>query len=183
MKIYTKTGDQGQTALLGGKRVAKSCLEMMAIGEVDELNSSIGLLVAEFGASERLLEAKQQLVTAQHVLFAVGANLAAVQTDLVSVPAVTEQNISDLETWIDTMETELAPLTQFILPGGGRAAAQAFVTRSICRRAERQIVLLNSSQTLPVEIIAYMNRLSDALFVLGRFLNHSAGEAEVFWHK
>lgn len=183
MKIYTKTGDQGQTALLGGKRVAKSCLEMMAIGEVDELNSSIGLLVAEFGANERLVGVKQQLVTVQHILFNVGANLAAVQTDLVSVPAVTEQNIFDLETWIDAMETELTPLTQFILPGGGRAAAQAFVARSICRRAERQIVLLNSSQTLPAEIMAYVNRLSDALFVLGRFLNHSAGAAEVFWHK
>lgn len=182
MKIYTKTGDLGETSLLGGKRVKKSCIEMMAIGEVDELNSLIGVLIAEIKENQ-LGGIKEKLTEIQHCLFNVGANLAAVQTDLVAVPEVTAEEIIRLEQWIDELDKTLPPLTQFILPGGSKAATLAFLARSVCRRAERQVVLLAESTQIDLKVIKYLNRLSDTLFVLGRFLNTQAQEPEVFWKK
>lgn len=181
MKIYTKTGDDGLTSLLGGKRVKKSCIEMEAIGEVDELNGSIGVLISQLSSNDA--ETIQQLRRAQNILFNVGSNLAAAQTDLVKVPEVTNERVHELEMWIDTMESSLPPLTQFILPGGTPAAAQSFLARAICRRAERQVVAFGEKVTLNPNLQKYLNRLSDGLFVLGRFLNKTDGQVEIFWEK
>ncbi len=181
MKIYTKTGDTGETSLLGGKRIRKNCLEMAVIGEVDELNSALGVLLSglTIGENQEIAHLKE----IQNNLFVVGSQLAAVQTELIKVPELPESQVLLLETWIDTMSAELPELTQFILPGGTVAAAQSFLARAICRRAERQIVEL--AQAYPNLAVAqkYLNRLSDALFVLARYLNIKAGEKEIFWKK
>ena len=179
MKIYTKTGDTGETSLLGGKRVKKNCIEMEAIGEVDELNSALGILFVCAPGEE----VKNRLKKIQNNLFVVGSQLAAVQTDLVTVPNLPETEVMELENWIDAMTADLPPLTQFILPGGTEAAAQSFMARAICRRAERQVVALAETYPDLTGVQKYLNRLSDALFVLARHLNVKAGEKEVFWEK
>ncbi len=185
MKIYTKTGDTGETALLGGKRVSKSCIEMEAIGEVDELNGTLGILSAQIDDKDL----QKRILSVQHTLFNVGANLAAAQTDLVKVPEVTDGQVELLEKWIDEMEIQLSPLTQFILPGGTAVAAQSFFVRAVCRRAERNVVLLQEKllergeKPLDQNIQKYLNRLSDVLFVLGRYLNKQSGHPEIFWGK
>lgn len=181
MKIYTKTGDLGETSLLGGKRVAKSCLEMAVIGEVDELNSALGVVLSGLVSGET--EVLTRLKKIQNNLFVVGGQLAAVQTDLVKVPELSEAEVGVLEEWIDAMSLQLPELTQFILPGGTVAAAQSFMARAICRRAERQIVELTHQYPNLAVARKYLNRLSDALFVLARYLNIKAGEQEVFWEK
>lgn len=181
MKIYTKTGDAGQTSLLGGNRIMKNCLEMSAIGEVDELNSALGVLLSGLSSEEN--EIKLRLKKIQNNLFVVGGQLAAVQTDLVKVPELIENEVLLLEAWIDEMSTHLPELTQFILPGGTVAAAASFMARAICRRAERQVVELAQVYPNLVVVQKYLNRLSDALFVLARHLNTKAGEKEVFWEK
>lgn len=181
MKIYTKTGDKGDTALLGGKRVSKSCVEMRAIGEVDELNAYIGVVIAS--VSESMGVVAEKLTRVQHKLFTVGSNLAAVQTDLIQVPKLTEEDVLMLESWIDEMEKELEALTQFILPGGSGLAAQCFYARAICRRAEREMVGLGNHYELDPLLLQFVNRLSDALFVLGRWVNKGAGVEDVKWEK
>lgn len=182
MKIYTKTGDTGDTALLGGKRVKKSCIEMEAIGEVDELNAALGVMISLAG--NELAHIKKRLTEIQHRLFTIGSNLAAVQTDLVNVPQLKEENVIMLEAWIDEMEKELPQLTQFILPGGSHVAAHSFYVRAICRRAERQVVLLTEKYPLLNPLIQkYLNRLSDALFVAGRWINAKQGVPEEIWRK
>ena len=184
MKIYTKTGDTGETSLFGGQRVKKSCLEIDAIGEVDELNGAIGVLVAVLSEKE-VVVAKQPLETIQHRLFTVGANIAGVQMDLgTEFPHLTVRDVEVLEAWIDRMESELPRLTQFILPGGSVAAAQSFLARAVCRRAERRIVDVQALYPrLDPLVPQYVNRLSDAFFVLSRFLNKTTGVAEVVWRK
>ena len=182
MKIYTKTGDRGETSLLGGKRVKKSCLEIEAIGEVDELNAYLGVLIAQMPDGET--SAKERLTLAQHRLFVAGSNLADVQMQLGSVPRLTPNYVTQLEQWIDAMENKLSPLTQFILPAGTPAAAHAFFARALCRRAERRVVAVRESYpALDPLVQQYLNRLSDALFVLGRWLNHKHGVAETLWQK
>lgn len=182
MKIYTKTGDTGDTSLLGGKRVKKNCIEMHAIGEVDELNASIGVLISLLEGDE-FDDVQSRLVHVQHRLFTIGANLAAVQTDLVNVPQLKEDDIVELEQWIDAMDAELSELTQFILPGGDKVAAQSFCARAICRRAERAVVELSETHSLNQLLQKYLNRLSDALFVLGRWINVKQGVGEEKWEK
>ncbi len=183
MKIYTKTGDAGETSLLGGKRVSKSCVEMGAIGEVDELNTAIGLLIAEL-ETPMFEEEKNKLIHVQHLLFNLGGMIAAVQTDLITVPTVTSMHVEELERWIDELEKNLTPLTQFILPGGHHAAAQSFMARAICRRAERSVVTLRQRyEDLDPTIQQFLNRLSDALFVLGRFINKQQNILDVAWKK
>ena len=187
MKIYTKTGDKGETSLLGGKRVKKSCIEMEAIGEVDELNASVGLLLSfliDSNYSEKKLgNVEKQLLDVQNNLFVIGANLAAVQTDLSRVPKLNAKAVVAMENWIDKMERTLPKLTQFILPGGNKAAAQSFYARAICRRAERQIIKMGEKYELDSLINKYINRLSDYLFVLGRFINRAVGADEIKWQK
>ena len=176
MRIYTRSGDDGSTALANGRRVSKAALRVDAYGQVDELNSAIGVLVAMLAPEP----APAELTRAQDALFHVGAFLAD--------PAGKHHAPADLlhagwlERWIDQMESELAPLRNFILPGGSRAAAFAHLARAVCRRAERQVVALHEAgETSVDEVLPLLNRLSDALFVCARWLNHRAGATDVVW--
>lgn len=183
MKIYTKTGDAGETSLLGGKRVKKDCIEIEAVGEVDELNGSIGVLISALDTKE-FDEVRERLLQTQHQLFTIGSNIAAVQMEIGIVPMVKEERIQEIEDWIDQMERDLHPLTQFILPGGHPAAAQSFLARAICRRAERRVVSLTTLYpALSPFVRQYLNRLSDALFVFGRWVNMKKELEDVPWVK
>ena len=171
MKIYTKTGDRGQTSLLDGKRVMKSCLEMEAVGEVDELNSWLGVLIEEI-RDDFKAEAKK-LEDVQRCLFIIGAQLASVQVcKCARMPAnLYTCKPAHLEKWIDEMERKLPKLKSFIPYAGTEEAVKAFYARAICRRAERAIIKLSEKHAIPPKIKKYLNRLSDVLFVLGRWLN------------
>jgi cob(I)alamin adenosyltransferase len=170
VKIYTRTGDQGQTSLFGGKRVAKSDARIEAYGTVDELSSFLGAVT---GIDE--------IPKIQSDLFEIGAHLASPGTS--RFPGVETSRIEDLERAIDTMERELAPLTTFVLPGGSPAASQLHIARTVCRRAERRVVALEDDSPATQSTITYLNRLSDYLFVAARFANHRAGVADVPWTK
>jgi cob(I)alamin adenosyltransferase len=179
MKIYTKTGDRGQTALFGGARVSKASLRVSAYGDVDELNSQLGVVCA----SDADLELKTRLREIQEELFSLGAELAKnpdKDVDL-GVPGIADPEIERLEHDIDRFETELEPLKTFILPGGAPSAAFLHVARTACRRAERAVVLLAESEPVRPELVRYLNRLSDLLFVLARVANHRAGVVDVPW--
>ncbi|MGZ5429420.1 MAG: cob(I)yrinic acid a,c-diamide adenosyltransferase [Thermoanaerobaculia bacterium] len=175
MKIYTRTGDTGQTALFGGKRVRKDDARIEAYGTVDELNSFIGLARAAWPESP----VDPELERIQNDLFDVGAQLAAPGSDRFG--GAHPSRIEELERAIDHAEKELTPLTNFILPGGSAAAAQLHVARTVCRRAERIVVSLGSDA--PQGPIVYLNRLSDFLFVAARFVNARQGTADVIWTK
>ncbi len=196
-KIYTKTGDKGKTSTLDGKRVDKSCLEMEAIGEVDELNANLGLLVAELAGvvceeehehesedcADPYTEVRIKLVEVQNNLFVVGSNLATLQTNVKKVPKLGKKDVVMLEKWIDEMTNDLPELKNFILPGGDLAAAQSYLTRAVCRRAERCMIKLSEKYSVSLEIKQYLNRLSDCLFVLARWINWQSGVVEVKWKK
>ena len=175
MKIYTRTGDTGQTSLFGGSRVAKSDPRIEAYGTVDELSSFIGVA----RASSVPQSVDEQLRQAQLDLFEIGAHLASPGTS--RFPGVEVSRIEDLEHAIDAMTSELAPLTSFILPGGALAAAHLHVARTVCRRAERLVVALQDDSAATKSTIAYLNRLSDYLFVAARFANFKAGVPDVPW--
>lgn len=171
-KIVTRTGDAGTTGLGDGSRVAKDSLRIDAIGEIDELNSSLGVLLAEHLPDE----IHDALMTVQHDLFDLGGE--------VCIPGATvigETHINRLETLITGFNSELAPLKEFILPGGTRAAALSHLCRTVCRRAERQVVRLGNTESIGDGTRKYLNRLSDLLFVLGRTLNKRAGHGDVLW--
>jgi cob(I)alamin adenosyltransferase len=180
MKIYTKTGDAGETGLFGGPRVRKDDPRIEAYGTVDELNACLGLarcepLPAEIAATiERV----------QHELFAVGAELATPDPARHGLAIIGEPHIQTLEREIDALDAHLPPLKQFILPGGNRGAALLHVARSVCRRAERQVVALASAgANVSLAVLKYLNRLSDYLFVAARGANCLAGIAETPWTK
>lgn len=183
MKIYTKTGDAGTTSMLGGARVCKSCLEMESIGEVDETNSFLGLLIARLADIEKFKKEKEKLVGIQHNLFVIGASLAAVQMETKEIKKLGNKEIVKLEKWIDAMEKDLLELKNFILPGGSKNSAVAFIVRTVCRRAERQVIALSKKYKLDQNIIKYLNRLSDLLFVLARWINLKSGVEEVRWKR
>jgi cob(I)alamin adenosyltransferase len=168
VKIYTRTGDLGQTSLFGGTRVAKHDARIEAYGTVDELNSFLGAVT---GIDQ----------TIQADLFEIGAHLASPGTS--RFPGVDPSRIEHLERAIDAMEAELAPLTAFILPGGSPAAAQLHIARTVCRRAERRVTALEDDSSATRSTIAYLNRLSDYLFVAARYANLKAGVADVPWTK
>lgn len=177
MKIYTRTGDGGSTTLFDGTRIAKSDLRVEAYGEVDEANAAIGAARSE--GLDADIDAVMDVV--QRELFALGSRLADPAERIagrVTKVALGPDDIGRLEAWIDKYETELTPLRRFILPGGTRAASALHMARVVCRRAERRMVALVSVE---VEYLAYMNRLSDLLFVLTRVVNKRAGVAEVEW--
>lgn len=177
MKIYTKTGDKGQTSLVGGKRVSKADLRIDAYGTVDELNSWIGLVA---DVSEADITAKLRAI--QNTLFNVGALLAVSPEKPVDLGfEISETYIFELEEWIDAMDKELEPLKQFILPGGHPNVSYCHLARTVCRRAERLCVAL--AQTSPVNdlLIKYLNRLSDLLFTLARYTALRLGVEEVQW--
>lgn len=173
MKIYTRTGDKGTTALVGGARVAKDSPRLEAYGTVDELNSWLGLLLASsnFPAEEREL-----LTDAQSRLFDIGGRLAGTPSS-----GITEADIAALEASIDRMTGACAPQTCFLLPGGCTLAAQANVARTVCRRAERRMEAVKEESGIEPEAMAYINRLSDWLFALSRYCNACAGTAEHPW--
>lgn len=179
-KIYTKTGDSGETSLLG-KRVKKDCLEIGTLGDIDELNASLGVLGSMI-ESNSLKKIKQQIIDIQSNLFIVGSNVAALDIEIKNIPKLEEENIVNLENWIDEMEKDLEPLHNFILPNGNVAVAQSFLVRAVCRRAERHFVTLSGKYAaLNPSIKKYLNRLSDYLFVLARFLNKKSKIKEVVW--
>ncbi|HVR38978.1 MAG TPA: cob(I)yrinic acid a,c-diamide adenosyltransferase, partial [Thermoanaerobaculia bacterium] len=177
MKIYTRTGDRGETSLFGGARVAKCDPRIEAYGTIDELNSFIGLARASWSPSP--IDA--QLHQTQSDLFEIGAHLASPGTS--RFPGIDEARIVELERGIDGMESELAPLRTFILPGGSLASAQLHVARTICRRAERLVVALEDESLATQSTIAYLNRLSDYLFVAARFANCKQGVSDVPWSR
>lgn len=182
VKIYTRTGDTGDTSLFDGSRVPKSDPRVAAYGEVDELNASIGLARTEAAAAGDA-QLSVILERIQRDLFALGARLADPAHRIagrVTKASVTDEDISRLEGWIDLLEEELPPLRRFILAGGARAGASLHLARTICRRAERAIVGLGPDAAEPAVLI-YVNRLSDLLFVMARAANRRAGAAEIEW--
>ncbi len=188
MKIYTKTGDLGQTGLLGGVRVSKDAVRIEAYGTIDELNAQLGLarsaLSQLFAASEEAAngaELDTLLAAIQNQLFDLGAQLASPKSDKDSLAQVTAPIIQGLEQAIDRYEATLPQLRQFILPGGTTLAAQLHVARTVCRRAERRAVTLANTEPVTSEAIVYLNRLSDLLFVLARAANQLLGQEDVFW--
>lgn len=179
MKIYTRSGDKGQTSLLGGERVPKDSLRIEAYGTVDELNSHIGLLRDQCNG-----ERDAELIPIQEKLFSLGSRLASgseEQAEKFKVPVITDADIEAMEVAMDTMEADLPEMRNFILPGGLLAASQAHVCRTVCRRAERLVVHLAGLEPVPEIIVRYLNRLSDLLFVLARHIAHRAGVADTPW--
>ena len=179
VKIYTRTGDRGETALLGGMRVSKAAPRVAAYGEVDELNAWLGLVRA--GATDDQLSAMIEQI--QRDLFAVGSRLADPVhkvTDRVAKTSVGAGDVARLEGWIDQLEAEVPPLRRFILAGGSLDGASLHVARTVCRRAERSIVGLGADQ-VEAEVLEYLNRLSDLLFVMARAANHRHGAPETEW--
>jgi cob(I)alamin adenosyltransferase len=181
MKIYTKTGDRGDTGLFGGGRVAKSHPRVEAYGDVDELNAVLGFV----RATEPLPRIDDLLIPIQQDLFAIGALLATPDREKMRLhlekAKIDDARIADLERAIDACDAELEPLKSFILPGGSQKAAALHLARTVCRRAERRVVELGSDAELPALAVIYLNRLSDLLFTLARYANHLAGTSEVAW--
>ena len=173
-KIYTKTGDQGTTGLGDGERVGKTDPRVEAMGDVDELNSLIGVLISELPQNEMT----ESLLLIQHDLFDLGGELSIPGSSL--VPG---DSIARLENLIDHYNAELPPLKEFILPGGSRAAAQCHLARATCRRAERRIVALSLNAEVGQVAMQYVNRLSDLLFVLARVISRADGGTEVTWNR
>lgn len=177
MKIYTRTGDAGETGLWGGLRVPKDALRVQAYGSVDETNAAVGVARATAALSPVL---DQILELVQNDLFVVGADLAT-PGEAANVPRLGPEAAERLERAIDQLEAELEPLRQFILPGGTPAAAQLHLARTVCRRAERWCVTLTHAEPVNPHVLTYLNRLSDLLFVLARSANAQAGVADVPW--
>lgn len=184
MKVYTKTGDKGGTALYGGTRVSKNNIRIEAYGTVDELNSAIGLI-----RSSEISEAtNQQLIKIQKNLFHLGGELATPNEKMYLAngkcrlpKVIQEEDILALENWIDEMVEKLPPLTHFILSGGNIGTAHAHLCRCICRRAERRTVSLTEVEEVREEVVKYLNRLSDYLFIVARTISNDAGYEEIKW--
>src|SRR5271165_5690474 len=179
-RIYTRSGDKGETALVGGQRMPKDSLRIECYGTVDELNAFVGM--ARVSALDTLPALSDILLRVQHELFNLGSILATLPGDVhPKQPRVTETEIKQLELEIDKMNSELAPLRSFVLPGGSRINTELHACRTICRRAERLAVSLARNDSVPSEAIGYLNRLSDALFVWSRWANRQLGVEEVLW--
>jgi len=179
-RIYTKTGDQGETHLAGGQRVAKDSLRIECYGTVDELNAFVGM--ACVSAQEAVPPLAAILRRVQHELFNLGSILATRPEDVHPKQArITPVEIEQLEKEIDQANAELAPLRSFVLPGGSRLNTELHACRTICRRAERAAVRLARAEPIPAEAVQYLNRLGDAFFVWSRWANHVLGISEVLW--
>lgn len=183
MKIYTRTGDDGDTALFGGGRVPKSAPRVEAYGAVDELNAALGWAVCH--VSDETLRSRLELL--QHDLFALGADLATPTEEegrsRPETPPLPRGRVDEMETWMDEAEAELPELRAFILPGGSTGAAALHVARTVCRRAERGVVALASEEPVDDVVIQYLNRLGDLLFVFARLENHRSGGTDVEWRQ
>ena len=171
-KITTRTGDRGETGLGDGSRVSKAAARVRALGEIDELNSALGVLLAE----ELPADLAQALAEVQHELFDLGGEISIPGHSIVS-----DAHVARLEGRIEAWNAGLEPLKEFILPGGGRAAALAHLARTVCRRAERAVVELGAKEAVGEPARRYLNRLSDLLFVAARVLNRRAGRGDVQW--
>ncbi len=182
-RIYTKRGDSGETALVGGQRLAKDALRIECYGTVDELNSFIGLAAVEAAANAQTRLLAAILLRVQHELFNLGSILATMPEDVgAQQPRVTEVDVRQLEQEIDEMNAVLPPLRSFVLPGGHALNAQLHVCRSVCRRAERLVVTLRREEpATSADPVRYLNRLSDALFVWSRWASMQLGVEEVLW--
>ena len=178
-RVYTRTGDTGSTALGGGQRVAKDSLRIDGYGTVDELNSVIGVAVAS-GLHESI---KPVFFVIQQVLFNLGSDLCILEEDKKKwpVPGVEARHVEQLEEWIDSWNDDLEPLKSFILPGGDLAAAQLHVARTVCRRAERLVIALSRSEAVGAQVVPYLNRLSDLLFVAARYQAKLSGAGDILW--
>ena len=178
-RVYTRTGDDGTTGLGGGQRVPKDSARIAAYGTVDELSSAIGAAVA-LGLDPRLAAV---LARIQNELFNVGSDLCILEEDKAAmpVPVVEERHVDALEGLMDELQAELTPLENFILPGGTPAAAQLHVARTVCRRAEREVIHLSRQEPVGPWVVRYLNRLSDALFVMARAENFKRGVPDVLW--
>lgn len=179
-KVYTRTGDDGTTGLGGGQRVAKDSPRIEAYGTVDELSSTIGAALA-LGLDPRLTET---LTRTQNDLFNLGSDLCILQEDKAErpVPVIEERHVEALERLMDDLAAELSPLENFILPGGSPGAAQLHVARTVCRRAERVTIALARLEPVGPFVVKYLNRLSDALFVMARYENLRQGIPDVLWN-
>lgn len=177
MKIYTKTGDDGSTALFGGRRVSKSDLRIEAYGTIDELNSQLGW-VSSMRPDPELAAIIDRL---QHLLFTLGADLATPPEVNVRIERITQANVTELEQLIDSLDGSLPALKSFILPGGTPTASGLHLARTVCRRAERVLIDARSTETISDEALRFVNRLSDLLFVMARFENASKRVEDVKW--
>ena len=185
-RIYTRTGDAGQTHLAGGQRVKKDNLRISCYGTVDELNAFIGAARATAESlsvqAEQLRPFSNILKRVQHELFNLGSILATLPEDVHPKQArITSADVKQLEREIDRANEDLQPLRSFVLPGGSRLDAELHICRTVCRRAERELVALTNEQSVPGEALHYLNRLSDALFVWSRWMNHALGASETLW--
>lgn len=185
MKIYTRTGDDGSTSLFSGKRVKKSDLFIEAVGTIDECNSFIGFALSLMSLEQELDKVKKQLNVIQHALFDLGAHVATPlqqsSQEKIRKTRFDELSCAELETWIDEYQAILPQLKNFILPGGDPSGSALHLARSICRRAERILVDLYEQKQISHESLVYMNRLSDYLFVLARYVNMVTHSPEVEW--
>lgn len=178
MKIYTKTGDQGSTALFGGKRVSKADLRIDTYGTIDELNSWIGLLRDQNVNVKRI----DFLIEIQDRLFTIGSILATEPGNTkVKIPSLSLNDVQALEKAIDSMDSELPPMKSFILPGGNQSVSFCHITRTVCRRSERLVIALNNQESVDALVIQYLNRLSDYLFVLARKMALELNVADTPW--
>ena len=174
-KIYTRTGDDGTTGLGDGERVAKHDVRVEAVGAVDETNSLLGLLLTESTLGEEIADSLRRI---QNELFEIGAELS-----LPGYRKISPEHVRRLELELDALNAELPPLKEFVLPGGNRAAAVCHVARTVCRRAERNACAVSTRRELNPELLRYLNRLSDLLFVMARRLAREGGSEEVLWHR
>lgn len=181
MKIYTTTGDNGTTSLVGGTRVSKSSARLEAYGTVDELNSQLGMLIALGGLSERSANA---LLWLQNKLFDLGSELATEPDSKFKPRGITDKDVSRLEEEIDALQELVPPLRRFVLPGGTVDSAQANIARTVARRGERRMVAMrDAGDEVSDADMRFINRLSDFLFLVGRHCNIISGKSEIFWNK
>jgi len=185
-RVYTRKGDQGSTSLVGGQKVKKNHARIEAYGTIDELNSFIGAarqtLIQEHAEVSALEPMKAQLLRVQHELFNLGSILATLPEDVVAqMPRVTEIDVAQLEQEMDQYNEQLPSLRSFVLPGGSRLNAELHIARTVCRRAERHLVAMSAHEEVDAQAMAYVNRLSDALFVWSRFASVAIQAPEVLW--
>lgn len=179
MKIYTKTGDAGETSLFSGERKKKSEDRIEAYGNVDELNSFLGFAIVLCQAPKL----KEKLLTVQNDLFLIGSDLATPLDSSLKIKRISEDKSVTMESWIDQLDADLEPLKNFILPGGGELSARLHICRTLARRAERGVVRLGTNEQINAEVIRYLNRLSDFFFVAARWANHEEGQSDVIWNQ
>lgn len=179
--IYTRTGDGITTSIIGGDRIPKYSLRLEAYGTIDELSAFIGNLVADDSVID---EQRYDLLKIQNMLFNIGGYLATPpKIRKEEVMGLSQADVEEMENWIDVMDEQLPKLNNFIIPGGCEASAKANMARTVCRRAERRVLQLAAEEDINPLVMAYINRLSDYLFVIGRYLNKFANYEEIEWHK